>query len=110
MTEHSIISLNRLSAGYSHICADTSVEPHTTAHPDYSQLHCWGSNSKNESTPDPTWHSLGTPWYISAGLEYTCAILRQSNLAYPAHNEKTITKTAVCWGANEHGQVDIPRE
>lgn len=83
-TANKIDSLNRLSAGYGHVCADaysaTPPTPLRTAPrtPNYSQIFCWGSNNRNESTVDPTYRYLGQPLYLSAGQEYNCAVLRES--------------------------------
>jgi len=82
--------VNSISAGGYHTCAVAAG----------TVLKCWGWNAYGQlgdSTPtdrsepaDVKWLA-GTPGYVSAGYDFTCALLRSGNLR--------------CWGNNEFGQL-----
>ncbi|MBN2084619.1 MAG: hypothetical protein JW748_05290 [Anaerolineales bacterium] len=91
------VDVTGLAAGADSIAAGGS---HTCAIVSGGQLKCWGWNAYGQlgdSTPtdrntpvDVRWLA-GTPAFVSAGADYTCAILRAGNLR--------------CWGNNEFGQL-----
>ncbi len=91
------VEVSGLTAGVHSIAAGGS---HTCAIVSGTVLKCWGWNAfgqLGDSTPtdrntpvDVRWLA-GTAAYVSAGADYTCAIMRAGNLR--------------CWGNNEFGQL-----
>jgi alpha-tubulin suppressor-like RCC1 family protein len=82
--------VHSVTAGGSHTCAIVSG----------TALKCWGWNAfgqlgdstpTDRNTPVEVRWLAGTAAYVSAGADYTCAIMRAGNLR--------------CWGNNEFGQL-----
>jgi alpha-tubulin suppressor-like RCC1 family protein len=91
------VDVSGLTAGVDSIAAGGS---HTCAVVSGVMLKCWGWNAygqlgdstpTDKNTPVEVRWLVGTAAFVSAGADYTCAIMRAGNLR--------------CWGNNEFGQL-----